>query len=396
MKTRSFFNISLVGAGNIINAILGFIFLTAMARALSVNEFGKYALLTSFLVSTARIMDFGTNSLFVVQSIKGGNNTKAGFLAVKVVLFAVSAVIALILLSAFKFLVPSVLTLFLIGLIGYGINFTLFPLFQKEEKFHMLVVLNALPAAIKGSVGLSVLSGYFHPSLVQAFGIFSSSMLSSLLLYMFLSKDLKRLQFSFKDVFKTIKETSPAGISLLINESWMAISNTLIKVSKTFTDVGIFSLANKIANVFTLISFSIFTVLLPKSAAGKRERKKYDLVEMAILAACVLALSFVAVGISKTFIVIVFGEKYLDSLDLLGILIFASALTSIHTFMESYFYVEEKIKTLFMVTSSRLLAFLTLSLILIPKYSLQGLASAQLLAAVFTLAVVVTLIVTDS
>lgn len=69
MRKKSFINIFVVGAGNGINAILGLMFFTAVARTLSIEDFGKYALLASLLVSLSKIMDFGTNSLFVAKSI---------------------------------------------------------------------------------------------------------------------------------------------------------------------------------------------------------------------------------------------------------------------------------------------------------------------------------------
>ena len=57
--------ISLVGVGNLLNAGFGLVFLAAAAKALPVQDFGRYAFLTSLLVFMSKIVDFGSNSIFV-------------------------------------------------------------------------------------------------------------------------------------------------------------------------------------------------------------------------------------------------------------------------------------------------------------------------------------------
>ena len=69
MRLRSLYNISIVSTGNIFNAVLGMLFLFAVAKTLSIEVFGKYALITSVLVSISKIIDFGTNSIYVSNSL---------------------------------------------------------------------------------------------------------------------------------------------------------------------------------------------------------------------------------------------------------------------------------------------------------------------------------------
>jgi len=149
--------------------------------------------------------------------------------------------------------------------------------------------------------------------------------------------------------------------------------------------VGIFSLADKVANVFSLISLSIFTVLLQKNSARKKERAGYNFKESLFLAAGVLALAVVAIIIAPPILKLVFGDKFIESTEILGVLILAAAITAIHTFMENYFFVENKTTVMAKISVSKLLVFLSLCAILVPRFSLQGLATSQFLAAVLGL-----------
>ena len=87
MRKKPFLDIFVVGAGNGINALLGIMFFTAVARTLPIEDFGKYALLTSLLVSLSKIMDFGTNSLFVAKSITKPQQYINRFFTLKIILF---------------------------------------------------------------------------------------------------------------------------------------------------------------------------------------------------------------------------------------------------------------------------------------------------------------------
>ena len=397
MLKKSIFNISLVSAGNVIGSILGLILLTAAAKALPLNEFGKYALSTSLLVSISKIMDFGSNSIFVAESIINGtvvksSDAKSKFISLKIILFVISLVVSISLLLFFKLYTVKLLFLFILGIIGYLVNYTLFPFFQKDERYHFAVGLNFLPAIIKGVFGTLILLKLIRLDLNIAFSIFSASLFSSASLFIFMRNEFKNLKVSFSGLFSDLKLIYPAGISQIINESWMAISNGVIKLSKNFSDVGIFSLANKVSNAFSLISLSIFTVLLPKNSIRKKHNLKYDLTETAILSCLILLLSLVAIASTRYLFPLIFGDKFSQSVLLIDIMILASAFTAIHTFMENYFFVENQTKLLLVVSALKLSIFLTSSALLIPIFSLRGAAYAQLISAFVTLLTTITIL----
>ncbi len=385
MNKKSILNLFVVGAGNGVNAVLGLMFFTAVARTLSIEDFGRYALLTSLLVSLSKIMDFGTNSVFVAKSITKHGHYVKRLLSLRLVLFIVAVVVSLAAIYFLELWNLTIVPLFVVGLIAYGLNMTMFAYFQRLEMFTRAVSLNFIPASIKAVFAIFTFTNVFTPNLMQAFGIFSLTMLACLVLIPLLPKEFRTLKIRFSDIRDFFVESVSAGISQLIKEGWLAISNSLAKIFKTFTDVGVFSLANKIADIFSLVSLSIFTVLLPENALRKSKKQKYNFKETMLLAFGVFGLAIIAIVAANYLVVPIFGSKFVSSLGLINILIFASAITAIHSFMDNFFFVEEKTNMLLGVTVTKLFIFVFSTILLTPALSLYGIAYANLISATVAL-----------
>ncbi|PIS22188.1 hypothetical protein COT50_03280 [candidate division WWE3 bacterium CG08_land_8_20_14_0_20_41_10] len=385
--------VSLVSAGNIVNAGFGLVFLTACARVLTPADFGKYALLTTLLVFMSKVVDFGSNSVFVAQSLKTPDRDLLikRFYLLKLVLFTVAVVLSTVLLYLLGFSSFSVIGIFVVGLIFYSVNVTLFAIYQASEMFTHAVLLNTVPAMVKAFLGVLMLFHLFTPSILGVYGIFALSMGLCAVLYFYVPREFKVASWingSPQGFLPILKASFPAGISQLISQGWSAISNTMVKFSKGFTDVGVFYLADKVANVFSLISLSIFTVILPQNARRKKENLPHDLKETGVLAMLVMILAVGFVSVSGVFVPAIFGNKYAGSLLILDILVISAAISAVHAFMENYFYVHDSTKTIMYISLVKLSVFVLASLILLPMLSLKGLALSQLISSIVGLALV--------
>lgn len=384
MLKHSLFKISYVSAGNLFNAALGFAFIAIIAKTLPLEHFGKYALLTSFLVFISKIMDFGTNSTYVSQSITKNDNITNKFLSSKILLFLISLPISVVFLYGFNLLNLQTFIVFTIGLILYGINFTLFSYFQKKELFLKAILLNTLPAIAKGIFAALIFFKLISVDLSGAFAIFSFSMILSMIFISFAPNHIIK-SFKFAIDWSFIKESIPAGISILIGDGWSAINNSVAKYTGSFVNVGIFSLADKISNIFSLVSLSIFTVLLPKNANRKKVSLKYDFKETMVISALILILSLIAIFAAQIFINQFFNGKFEDSIKILDILIFSSAFTAIYSFMRDYFFIEEQTHYLLWISILKLALFLIASAFLVSSMGIVGIATANLIASVAAL-----------
>lgn len=376
--------ISFVSFGNILNAGFGVLLLTAAAKSLSLEDFGKYALLASLLVGLSKIMDFGTNSNYVAISLTNDNdddNLDNALISLKIILGSVALTISLVVLTLFKLLNPAIAVLFSIGIVSYGINLTLLPFFHKVEKFHLIVLLNTIPSLIKGFIAVLIFVKLYPATLNTLFGAFSVSMLACGFLAMFLPHHKINFEFVPIKALNLLKKSISAGISIFITGSFPAVANSIANLVKGFENVGIFSLADKISSVFSLISLSIFTVLLPKNSLKKRNNVKYEIKELFVLSGGIICLSIIATVALPVLLSVIFGQKFAGSIQILNLLIFSSALSAIGSFIENYFYIEGKTSTMTLVSVTKLILFLILGITVVPIFGIVGLAWSHVLVA---------------
>jgi len=382
--------------GNVFNALLNFTFLSMIAKTLDIESFGKYALLATLLVAVSKIIDFGTNSVYVADSIsKDDNSLLDTFYTLKVILLTISIPISIILLILLKLNSLNIVLYFILGLIAYTINYTLNSFFQKEQKFFHLILLNTFPALIKGIFAILIILNMVVFNLDKAFMVFSLSIYSSAVLWFVVPGEFKKFKIDFSKVKDFFKKSAPAGISQLIFEGWPSISNSIAKITNSFSHVGIFAIAEKVANILQLGAISIFTILLPKNAYAKKRNEKYDFREVFVISILILVLAFFGTFISRYFVSDFFDDKYAMSIPLLALLIFSSAFTSIHNFMENYFFIEEKTNYIMYINVGKLALFLIISWVLVPAYSLKGLAISNLVSAMIALIATIIFISTD-
>lgn len=370
--------ISFVAAGNMINALLGFLYLWAIANSLPLGEFGKYSFLISLIVVLGRLTDFGTNSIFVTQSILE-KHKKGEFLGVKSALFLVAVILDIVLLRIFGLLTISLAIISLLSILAYTFNYILYAFYQKEEKFTYLILLYTIPGIVKALAAGLIVANVLPATLSLSVGIFGLSIFTGGLLLIF-HNPLRDLDLHWNLVI--LKKAWPAGTSQIITEAWPSITNAIAKLIQGFENVGIFSLANKVSVVFSLLSLSIFSVLLPKNARRKKQELKYSLDETFLLAGLLLVIGLIGVISSRFVISRFFGPQFERSLELLNILVFAAAFNSIAAFMENYFFIQEDTGKILVINTTKIVAFLIGGAILIPSFSLKGLAYAQLTAGI--------------
>lgn len=375
-------NISLVSLTNLVNLGLGVLLFLAVAIKLPKEEFGVYGLLTLLLVSLSKIIDFGSNSSYVSEFIGKGKNYLNELINFKIIAFGFTAIFAILILKYLNGISDEKIVFsFIIGLFFYGLNYLLFALFQRDEEFIKASVLNFFPALIKGIFGILIIIDYYQINLANSFQIFSLSIAASTILLPFKISEFKKFKFDL-NVMHFVSNFFLAGLSQIINESWNTISNQLLKLIRSLADLGTFSLASKLSNVFSVISYSIYTVILASNAKRKKDSLGYNLYESLILGLFLLLLASIGSISSPFFFSLVFGNKFNDSILIFSILLFSQAFASIHKFLDNYFFIEEKSKTLFLLTNLKLLIFVTLSYFLTTQYGLIGLASADLISSI--------------
>ncbi len=213
-----------------------------------------------------RVLDFGTNSIFVSKALKARMTLKLVYsMHKRFYFFWLRSRFPIVLLSLFKLLSLQILLIFSVGLLSYGLNFSLYAIFQREQSFVKLVAANTVPAIIKLTFAVLIFFSVLKVNLSGAFLIFCASVLSDLVLLPYLPKKYLSVKISFKNLKPRLIRTFSPGISQVVYESWPTINNGLTKLFHQFSHPLIVTIANKISSMFSLIAFSIFTVIILKT-----------------------------------------------------------------------------------------------------------------------------------
>lgn len=380
----------MVGVGTAISAGLGFLYLGVVAKTLEIGEFGRYSLLTILLVSLSKLMDFGTNSLYISKTNESNliEETKK-LLGIKLILLLISIPISGLFLYLLDLLTFKIALLFLGGLLFYTNYYYLFAILQNNEQFLNLIFLVLFPALVKGTTAVLLLTGSVNMDMASMFGVFSLAIGTSFIFTPFLEKNIRSIKPTFKGLRDDFKTALSPGISQIISDGFPALTNSIAKVISSFDGVGIFALADKISSVFVFVSFSIFTVLLPKNATKKSKGEGFDFSEVKFLSGAILFLAVLIIIFAQWALPVFFDNKYNASLPILNILVFSSAITAIHTFMENYFFVEQKTNYLYKIYITKVLILILAVGILIPLIGFIGLAHAILLSSIVSLVLVI-------
>jgi O-antigen/teichoic acid export membrane protein len=146
--------------------------------------------------------------------------------------------------------------------------------------------------------------------------------------------------------------------------------------------LGTFSLASKLSNVFSLISYSIYTVILTSNAKRRKNFISYNLTESLILGVFLILIATIGSLVAPVFFKLFFGDKFDESILIFTVLLFSQAFASIHKFLDNFFFIEEKSQTLLKFTTIKLLSFILISILLTNSYGILGLAIADLIVSI--------------
>jgi len=375
-------NLSVVSAINFINLGLGLVFFTSVASSLTVENLGIYSLLTLILVSSSKLVDFGSNSTFVSEYLSRNQNLMNEFLNFKVIsFFATSGLLYILFFWINNFQDLNIFFTLILGLFFYMWSYILFALYQKDEMFLQASLINFFPACIKGFFGALILTKIIDVNLTSALWVFSISMSGSLLMIFPKINELSTFKLNFR-VGHFVKRFYQAGISQFLSDSIPTTSTQITKFLRDLSDLGTFSIASKLSNVFSTISYSIFTVILATNSKRKQSGKNYNLKESLIIGLVLLLIAFFGSTISPFVFDFLFGEKFNNSILLFNILLFSGAITATHRFLENYFYIEQQTSTLLKITILKISLLIIIGTILTSEFGLLGLVIADLIVAI--------------
>ena len=364
---------------------LGFLVTILITRNFSVEVFGEYSFLISIAMTCFQFAHLGfssANTYYVVH-----NNRLLPFL------LANTQILGLIV----GFI--TLIVLIILNTVYFHRDVSLIVVTSLMVPFLVITELNRGLliglGKIKAANYLDLLAKVLYTIMVISVIIYFQSIWSLIFAYvmqMFLYSStsfynlFKKAKSNLKPSIHLFKKTSNYSIRMYLT---LFLAFLVLKIDVYFIEyfignkpLGIYSLAATLATHLILIINVVIPLLLPKLATIKntieRIKKLRNIIFYAVILLVGINLGFYFFG--KWFIVLVFGNKYIESVTIIQILLMATSVLSLETILAQYYAFIGKIKFLIYYWLITLLLNIILNYLWIPEYGIEGAAWASFIS----------------
>jgi len=395
-------------AGNIISAFFAFLFTLFVSRGLSVSEFGIFSAASNLIVIISSLSDLGISSgivNFVAKYLAKGNRetsekyTKAAFLLKFAITFILVVLIGVFAPFVSKFLLATGEIKIAYWVAGISIGIFLWGFFpnilQAQKRFLASIVVDlsfAIPRAILG-FALLLIGVLTLDNALLAF--FVSFVLVVVVGFKLVGTSFLRTRPNKKIYMDVLKFSGWLGVNRFISGISGRLDIQMLAVLVGATSTGLYSIPARLASFVVVLVSSFSAVLAPRLAAFDDREKEKTYIAKAVLASLAVVVGVVFwIIIAKPFILILFGEKYLEAVPIFQALT-ASMIPFILTIPSVTAIIYSMKKPIYIGVFSffQIAAIFVLNLVFIPQYGVFGptltFAITNTILAIYTWAIVV-------
>ncbi len=371
-----------------------FFFMVYFARFFGTDILGKYALAMSVGGLLTVLIHFGLNTLLVreVSKDKSQNLKYAGNLLATQGIFAILiwAVIGLIALVS-NFSNETKLILVLIG--SYHVFYKFAMLFQAEfmahEEMQYSAFLEFYHKVVILSLGITSIIIWKSPIVtLTVYPISTFSMCILGFIISVLKYGWPDLKIDYVFIKNSLVKAIPFFMIMILIQFYDRIGIILLAYFKEETAVGIFSAADRILvttmwqGVF-MFGSAIFPVMSRLFAESKYEMFKLCERSVRLMLITLLPLSMIIFLLSEQIILVIFGDKFIESIPVLQILAWTFLFLGLNCILANLLIVTNQQKQLVKIRIFIYSGYFVVNLALIHKYSFIGLAWTKLFAETF-------------
>jgi O-antigen/teichoic acid export membrane protein len=379
--------------------------LLLIARQFGPSEFGRLSLVLSMVEIFKVMADFGLDTVSI-RRFSVNRLLSERILRNALTLKLISATIAYAAANVcFWFMYSNTEGLVLLLIISISIYSTLLAnafvsYFQAKLTVSYVISSNIVSTAVY--ILLTIACLYLHYPLVAFAVIIPLSEALNLLLTARVYRGISplRLDFHKKIVFSLLKESYPVGIAGLIIVLYMRMDNLMIGWFVGESGVGEYAAAYRLTEPFFLIfsslSLSLFAYFSTLRNAADEQKAKQALISIMVP---LIALSMVIAGAVFVFSRSITGflpGKYQTSLGVLMILSLLIVFRAVNPQLTAFINSRGKYGLVTAIASANLLINVLLNLVLVPRYGVNGAATAvvvtEFINAVFQSACIVSIL----
>lgn len=373
--------------GNLLSAFLGFIFTLFVARELSVSDFGVFSAAVNLVIILTSLTDLGISTgviNYVAENIAQGKlilsnkYIKASILIKLWVNIVISLIIILISVWVSKFLISTddnlvaIYTAFIS--LSLALPMLIPSILQAQKRFVASLVADNTLYLVR--LVFSMIFMYFfglnvHNSLLS---YVLGGLVGSTLGIFLLNPQFLFLKTEKKIYSNLLKFSGWIGINRIVSSISGRLDIQMLAILAGSSATGLYSIPSRLAGFIIVLTSSYSSVLATRLAgfANKTEEKKY-IVKASFALIPILAFLVLWIIFAKPFMLLLFGDKYLEAVPVFQALTFSMmpfVLTSVS--VAAIVYAMKKTFYIGAFSFFQIVAIFILNLLLIPKYGVIG------------------------
>lgn len=366
-----------------LTVLLGLITIGVLTRSLGTAGYGQYATIFAVLGFVGTLVDLGMY-LVITRRIGAGEDPSrvvSAVLGLRLVSFVgIVIVVALAdLVLPYDSIVKAGILLGTISVLGITLNQALGGLFQAKQRMDQFVVGDVLGRAV--TLGLLIWFLAVGWGLLGAVWAVIFGYAGNLAVTYWFAKRYAKIRFSFERGLweEIIREAIPVGILIIFGIIYLRIDLVIISLFRSASDVGIYGVAEKVAEILATAPLIIMAAMLPmlSRAVAYGDTAKLRVAAHQIFQAMVLLGLGLAVGlafVSNEAARLIGGADFAASGLPLAIVGVAAGLGFFTAFFSHLMIAYGKQRQLAFATGAVALLNIILNLLLVPR--LGYLASA--------------------
>jgi len=375
-----------------INAVLRFLstalLYIILARALGVEEFGRFMFALSFTGIFLTFIDYGFNLLIVKEVSQKPESLKNWVRSIINAKILLSLFFTLILFLTLKVLKYPSETLLIVGILWLSAIFYSFGFFfnnvfrglnQFQYETYPTILLNALQFIV---VGIFLLLGFKTLSVAIAY-LFARMLYFAYSAYLLSSKVSKiPITYNLRESIKSLKTALPYGIHAILATLYFQIDTVLLSYFKGNIEVGYYQAAMRILMATMIVYEVIVSAFFPVIGASIRnDKEKFEKYAMFLNKIVIYVGLVFGIGIfifSEPMIKLLYGSQYQNSVIIMQILAIVIFLRFLGAGYALFITVAEGQKYRAIGVSLSVIVSIILNILLIPKLGGIGAAVASL------------------
>lgn len=380
----------------IIKFIVSFFISIRVATVLGVERYGELNYLLSLIIIIVTLSNFGMEGLLVAKlSTLESKNEKKKFIKTSIFIQIIVYILILSIIFLYNIIVKNLISYnLLILLLGYFFsifkNLKYYLIAQGDSYINSKVELVILLTASTLKIIFILLKGDLNDyiKILSIIEIFSG--VGYIILYNIKYKDnqKKKIQLEKESVFSLIQESIPLFISAISVNLYMRIDQIMLKEMLDNYELGIYSAAIRLTEVWYIIPGLLLPILIPKVAyLRNRNTKKYEeniqkIISILLLISIIIFIFYQI--FSKLLIMVTLGNEFNKAIGILKIYSCLIVIIFLGSFRGKWMILEGKQKYLAIIGSIGLVLNIILNYILIPIYKVQGAVIASIVSQLLT------------